>query len=310
MTAPGASAQPGAVLQDAALQNAALQDAVLQDGSLPDPAPPDPAPPDAVQPATLPPGHIAAPRRRSAAWLRQPLPWLTAALLALAFGMPALRPLFAALFPALDRPLYAQDSFAALLGAHLLLVALSSTASVVLALAAGIFVTRPAGLAFRPLAETLVAAGQTVPPVAVLAIAAPLIGFGMAPALIALALYGLLPVLRGLLAGLDSVPPDVLDAASGQGLTRWQRLWQVELPLATPVLLAGVRTSVAINIGTAAIASTVGARSLGTPIIVGLSGFNTAYVLQGALVLGLLALVVDAAFDRLAQRLGRWRSVA
>ena len=267
---------------------------------------------DADPPGINQPGTTAQPAtaRPGITWLRDPLPWLAAALLALAFGMPLLRPLFAALFPTLDRPLYLQDSFAALLGAHLLLVVLSSTVAITLALMAGIFVTRPAGLAFRPLLETLVAAGQTVPPVAVLAIAAPLIGFGMAPALIALVLYGLLPVLRGLLAGLDSVPPAVLDAANGLGLTRWQRLWQAELPLAAPVLLAGVRTSVAINIGTAAIASTVGTRSLGTPIIVGLSGFNTAYVLQGALVLGLLALVVDAVFDRLARWLGRWRSVA
>lgn len=236
------------------------------------------------------------------AWLRDPLPWAAAGLLALAAGLPAARPLFAAAFPALDRPMYEQDSFLALLGAHLGLVAASSAVSVLVALAAGVAVTRPSGRAFRPLLEALVAAGQTVPPVAVLAIAVPLIGFGAWPALIALALYGLLPVLRAVLAGLDGVPAAVLDAAAGTGLSPWQRLAWVELPLATPVLLAGVRSSVAINIGTAAIASTVGARSLGTPIIVGLSGFNTAYVLQGALVLGGLALVVDAAFDRL----GRW----
>ena len=74
---------------------------------------------------------------------------------------------------------------------------------------------------------------------------------------------------------------------------------QVELPLALPVLLAGVRTSVVINIGTAAIASTVGAKTLGSPIIVGLTGFNTAYVIQGALLVAVLAVVTDMAFDRL-----------
>ena len=74
------------------------------------------------------------------------------------------------------------------------------------------------------------------------------------------------------------------------------------MPLALPVWLAGVRTSVVINIGTAAIASTVGAKTLGSPIIVGLSGFNTAYVLQGALLVGWLAVVVDMGFERLAQR--------
>ena len=74
-----------------------------------------------------------------------------------------------------------------------------------------------------------------------------------------------------------------------------------------PVIVAGVRTSVIINIGTAALASTVGAKSLGTPIIVGLAGFNTAYIIQGAVVVGLLAIVVDQGFDRLLRFVDRWR---
>jgi osmoprotectant transport system permease protein len=239
--------------------------------------------------------------------LRDPLPWLIAALLALVFGMRHLGPPFAAMFPALDRPLYLQDSFAALLGSHLAIVAASSALSLIVGVAAGVFVTRAAGREFRPLVETLVAIGQTVPPVAVLAIAVPLIGFGAWPALIALALYGLLPIVRATIAGLESVPRGVVEVADGLGLRRGQRLLRIELPLAAPVLLAGVRSSVIINIGTAAIASTVGAKTLGSPIIVGLSGFNTAYVIQGALVVGLLAIVVDLAFDRVGRRIGRWR---
>ena len=245
-----------------------------------------------------------------AAWARYPLPWAVLGLLALAAGMPLLEPVFAAAFPSLQRPMYQLDSFLALLGAHVALVAVSSAVAVVLGVAAGWCVTRPAGAELRPLVESLVAAGQTVPPVAVLAVAAPLIGFGVLPALIALTLYGLLPVLRGTLAGLASVPAPVLEAATGLGLSSHQRLAQAELPLALPVLLAGVRTSVMINLGTAAIASTVGARTLGSPIIIGLSGFNTAYVLQGALLLGALALVTDMGFERLARRLQRWRDAA
>lgn len=231
-----------------------------------------------------------------------PLPWALLALVGLTLGMSSLKPLFAAGFPALDRPMYEQDSFLALMLSHIGLVAVSSLVSVLLGWAAGVFATRPAGRAFRPLIETIVAMGQTIPPVAVLAIAAPLIGFGETPALIALALYGLLPVVQQTLAGLGSVPEDVLDAATGLGMTPAQRLWQVEWPLAWPVTLSGVRTSVIINIGTAAVASTVGARTLGSPIIVGLSGFNTAYVLQGAVLVGLLAVVVDLGFERLMPR--------
>ena len=238
---------------------------------------------------------------------RDPLAWSLASLLALAWGMPALKPLFAAAFPALDRPMYEQDSFVALLGAHLLLVAASSTLAALLGVAAGIWVTQPAGREFRPLVETCVAIGQTVPPVAVLALAVPLIGFGPGPALLALTLYSLLPIVRGTIAGIESVPASVQDAATGMGLGRWQRLRLAEQPLAAPVLLAGLRSAVAINIGTAAVASTVGARSLGSPIIIGLSGFNTAYVLQGALVLAALAISADLAFERLTSHLGRWR---
>jgi osmoprotectant transport system permease protein len=111
--------------------------------------------------------------------------------------------------------------------------------------------------------------------------------------------------LQATLAGLEAVPPDVQESARALGLGPWQTLRQVDVPLALPVWLAGVRTSVIINIGTAAIASTVGAKTLGSPIIVGLSGFNTAYVLQGALLVGLLAVSADMAFERLARKV-RW----
>jgi osmoprotectant transport system permease protein len=132
-------------------------------------------------------------------------------------------------------------------------------------------------------------------------------GFGQQPAIIALILYGVLPILQATLAGLASVPTAAISVAEGMGMSGWQRLRNVELPLAAPVMLAGIRTSVIINIGTAAIASTVGANTLGTPIIIGLSGFNTAYIIQGALLVALAAIVVDRAFERLAKRLSRHR---
>jgi osmoprotectant transport system permease protein len=133
-------------------------------------------------------------------------------------------------------------------------------------------------------------------------VAAPLIGFGVAPAWVALALYGLLPIVQATIAGIESVPAAVRDAAVGLGLTPQQVLARVELPLALPVIVGGVRSSVIINIGTAAIASTVGAKTLGSPIIIGLAGFNTAYVIQGALLVGLLAVVTDLAFERFGPR--------
>lgn len=232
---------------------------------------------------------------------------LSAALLALACGLVTLEPLFHQLFPAQERAMYRQQGFAELLAAHLTLVLISSGAALLVALAAGIWVTRASGHAYRGLVESLVSMGQTFPPVAVLALAVPLIGFGERPAYIALALYGLLPMLQGVIAGLEAIPQSAVDAARGLGLRPWQIFRSVEWPLAAPIALAGVRTSVTINIGTAAIAATVGSQNLGSPIIIGLSGFNTPYVLQGALLTGLLAITVDSWFGYAAQCLQGWK---
>jgi osmoprotectant transport system permease protein len=250
---------------------------------------------------------LAAPARPGWRPWRDPLLWLAIGFAALVFGLPLTKPLFAAWFPQLERPFYESDSFAALVLAHVTLVAASSAIAAVIAIAAGIFVTRPAGAEFRGVVETITTMGQTFPPVAVLAIAVPVLGFGAGPALIALSLYGLLPIVENTIAGLEQVPLAARDAAEGMGMGPTRRLWSVELPLAAPVIMAGIRTSVTINIGTAAIASTVGAQTLGTPIIVGLNGNNLAYVIQGALVVGTLAVLVDLALGRLADSLQRWK---
>lgn len=237
--------------------------------------------------------------------LRDPLLWLILLFVALLLLLPYSGPLFARAFPQLDRPLYQQESFIRLALAHIQLVAFSSFAAVIVGLGAGIAVTRRAGKEFRSVVETLVAAGQTFPPVAVLALAVPVIGFGEQPAMVALLLYGLLPILQGTLAGIDAVPPTLREVAAGVGMSPRQILFKVELPLAAPVILAGIRTSVIINIGTATIASTVGANTLGSPVIIGLSGFNTAYILQGACLVALLAIVTDRLFERLLRRFKR-----
>ena len=222
------------------------------------------------------------------------------ALLLLAYGLPYSQPLFAALFPDLARPVYLQEPMSVLMWQHIGLVLVSSSIAVIIATVAALATTSKTGLAFKPAMEMLAGMGQTFPPVAVLAVAVPAVGFGALPALIALSIFGVLPVLQATMAGLASVPPSVLDSARAMGMTPRQILTEVQMPLALPLWLAGVRTSVVVNIGTAAIASTVGAKTLGLPIIIGLSGFNTAYVLQGAMMVGLLAIAADLAFDELA----------
>ena len=114
--------------------------------------------------------------------------------------------------------------------------------------------------------------------------------------IVALLLFWLLPIVRNTLVGLEGVSAEVREAAIGMGMTQRQLLWHVEMPLAAPVIVAGIRTSVTINIATAAIGATMGASNLGDPIISGIVNGNTAHVLQGAVLIALLALFVDSLF--------------
>jgi osmoprotectant transport system permease protein len=200
----------------------------------------------------------------------------------------AFRPLTTNNAPAI----YNQGSLLALTLSHLRIVFLATLASTILAVGLGIFVTRPSGQEYLPLSRSLVNIGQTFPPIAVLAIAVPLVGFGEKPTFIALFLYGLLPIFENTLTGLMEVSPQTLEAAKGMGMNPRQRLLQVELPLALPVILAGIRLSVIISLGTATIGSTVAAKGLGEVIIAGLQSNNVAFVLQGGLVVALLAVLI------------------
>ena len=121
--------------------------------------------------------------------LADPLLWLVVLFLILLVGLPHSQALFSSLFPALPRPVYQQESFTALALSHFALVGISSLIAVIIGTGAGIAVTRPWGAEFRPMVETIAAVGQTFPPVAVLAIAVPVMGFGLEPAIIALILY-------------------------------------------------------------------------------------------------------------------------
>jgi osmoprotectant transport system permease protein len=188
--------------------------------------------------------------------------------------------------------IYDQGNLLTLALAQIGTVLCAVAASTLLAVALGIAVTRASGAQFLPLSRTLVNIGQTFPPVAVLAIAVPLVGFGLKPTLIALFCYGLLPIFENTISGLRACPPAVLEAASGMGMSSGQRLLSVELPLAMPLILEGIRLSLVISVGTAAIGSTVGAKGLGEVIIAGLLSNNAAFILQGGLVTGLIAILM------------------
>ena len=230
---------------------------------------------------------------------------LLALLLALVLRPDWFAPLFAPLAPAGGPVIYARSSLLSLSLSHLGLVALASVAATLVPVTLAIFVTRPVGASFLPLSRTITNIGQTFPPVAVLALAVPALGFGAGPTLVALFLYGLLPIFENAITALSTLPPATMEAARGMGLNRWQRLWRVELPLALPVILTGIRLSVVIALGTATIGSTVAARTLGEVIIAGLLTNNTAYVLQGGLIVGLFAVLIYDAMAQLERYLSR-----
>jgi osmoprotectant transport system permease protein len=201
--------------------------------------------------------------------------------------------------------IYHQNSLLTLTLLHLQTVLIATVAAVLVAVGLAILVTRPFGAEFLPLSRSLVNIGQTFPPVAVLALAVPAVGFGEKPTLIALFLYGLLPIFENTLTGLTTLPSSVVEAARGAGMSGWQRLTRIELPLSLPVILAGIRLSVVISLSTATIGSTVAAKTLGEVIIAGLLSNNLAFILQGGLIVGALAVLIYdglSALERMAAR--------
>ena len=184
---------------------------------------------------------------------------------------------------------------AARLGEHLTLVAISLGLSLGVAVPLGVLAARRRRLGQAVLAAVGVV--QTVPSLALLVLMIPLLGIGTRPAIAALFLYGLLPIVRNTHAGLVGIAPDLRESADALGLPAAFRLFRVELPLASPSILAGVKTSAVIAVGTATLGALVGAGGFGQPILTGIRLADTALLLEGALPAAALALAVEAAFE-------------
>jgi osmoprotectant transport system permease protein len=182
-------------------------------------------------------------------------------------------------------------------GEHLKLVAVALALSILLGVPLGIVATRSKLLAKLALG----AAGlvQTVPSLALLAFLIPLVGIGTGPALIALFVYGLLPIVRNTYVGLTTLPRPLVEAAEAMGLSPRAKLTRVALPLASQSILAGIQTSAVITVGTATIAALIGAGGLGEPILSGIQLRDPALIAQGAVPAAALALLVSGAFDLL-----------
>jgi len=176
---------------------------------------------------------------------------------------------------------------------HLLLVALALGAAIIVAVPLALALERA-----RSAAEpTIGALGvlETIPSIALLAFMIPLFGIGVKPALVALWIYALYPIARSAYSGVRDADPSAVEAAEALGMTPRQRLLQVRLPLAAPVIMAGIRTAAVITVGAATLAAFIGAGGLGEPIVAGLALADTNMILSGALPAAVLALVVDGA---------------
>jgi len=184
---------------------------------------------------------------------------------------------------------------------HLELVGISIFAATVIGIPLGVAASRNVTLKRWSLAFANVA--QTVPSLALFGFLIPATGIGARTAVIALALYALLPILRNTCVGIAGVDRAVIEAARGMGMTARQMLWQVELPLAMGVILAGLRVATVTSVGVATIAAAVGAGGLGTFIFQGLTMVNNNVILAGAVPAAILAVLADAGFGWIERRL-------
>jgi osmoprotectant transport system permease protein len=188
--------------------------------------------------------------------------------------------------------------------AHLSLVVISMAIAIALALPLGMFIVhRPA---LRNIALGIASVFQTIPSLALFGFLIPIPfigGIGRRTAIVALVLYALLPILRNTYVGLAGIDPAVLQAAEAMGMTNAQILWRVRLPLALPVILAGIRTATVITIGVATIAAAIGAGGLGTFIFRGVAMVSDAVILAGAIPAALLAILADVLLAQIERRL-------
>lgn len=193
-----------------------------------------------------------------------------------------------------------------LTGQHLFLVSLSLTMAICLGIPIGILITKQRQL-LQPVIQ-VVNAIMTIPSIALFGVMLPLLsplgyGLGKVPAIAALTLYSLMPIVHNTFTAIQNVEPALVDAGRGIGLTRWQLLWEVELPLATPLIISGVRTATMMNIGITTIAAYIGAGGLGELIQQGISRSYIEMILAGALVVSLLAVIIEVSLSALEKKL-------
>ncbi|MGF1698958.1 ABC transporter permease [Photobacterium makurazakiensis] len=193
----------------------------------------------------------------------------------------------------IEQFIYYWDEIVYLSGHHIKLTLISGSIAVMIGIPVGVILSRPSCRKIADIVMQIFNVGTTVPTLAVLALSMSFLGIGDKPAVFALAFASVLPILRNTYTGLLSVPAHLKEAATGIGLTPWQQLMKVELPNAMYVIMAGVRTAIAINIGTVPLAFQIGGTGLGELIFAGIDLYDTPMMLAGAIPTAVLALIAD-----------------
>ena len=189
---------------------------------------------------------------------------------------------------------------------HLLLVLISLSLAILISIPLGVIAAKAhkGGSVIRGVAGII----QTIPSLAILVFMIPLLGIGAKPAMMALFLYSLLPIIRNTYSGIKDISLPISESAIALGLSDFDRLRFVELPLATRSILAGIKTAAVINIGTATLGALIGAGGYGQPILTGIRLDDTSLILEGAVPAALLALFVQGGFDLIEKLLIRHES--
>lgn len=176
---------------------------------------------------------------------------------------------------------------------HLTIVLISTLLSIIIGLSLGIWVRLSRSLELRQLILQFSTIGETLPTAAIIALSVPLLGYGNIPLILALCIYGILPIVRNTIVGLDTIPNDIQEAAQGIGLTRFEQLIRVDIPIALPAIFTGIRIATVINVSAATIGATVGAGGFGVMIIAGIRTYDTLMVIQASVPVILMALWFD-----------------
>ena len=191
---------------------------------------------------------------------------------------------------------------------HLTLMFVSMIGAIVFGVLVGILLSRPKLYYLGRGVENIVNVGQTIPSLAILALFFTILGLGFRVAVFALFLYSILPILRNTFAGLVNVPNSIIESAKGMGMSPFRVLIKIELPLAFPIIVAGIRTAIVINVGAATLATFIGGGGFGDLIVTGLSLRRDMIVFTGAGLAALTAIILDYYIARIEERLVTWVS--